>query len=71
MIKKRHNEQHDVLDGQYNDCLLGSLFTRTSKKTSILAVLAFVRGIYRWPMDSPYKGPGTRKIFPFADVIMT
>ena len=34
------------------------------------ASLAFVRGIHRWPVDSPHKGPVTRKIFPFDDVIM-
>ena len=28
------------------------------------ASLAFVRGIHRWPMNSPHKGPGTRKLFP-------
>ena len=32
--------------------------------------LAFVRGIHRWPVNSPRKGPVTRKIFPFDDVIM-
>ena len=34
------------------------------------ASLAFVRGIHRWPMNSPHKGPVTRKIFQFDDVIM-
>ena len=34
------------------------------------ASLAFVGGIHRWPMDSPHKGPVTRKVFPFDDVIM-
>ena len=32
--------------------------------------LAFVREIHRWPMDSPHKGPVTRKMLPFDDVIM-
>ena len=32
------------------------------------ASLAFVRGIHRWPMNSPHKGPVTRKMFPFDDV---
>ena len=32
--------------------------------------LAFVREIDRWPSDSPHKGPVTRKIFPFGDLIM-
>ena len=27
--------------------------------------LAFVRGINRWQVNSPYKGPVTRKMFPF------
>ena len=31
---------------------------------------AFVRGIHRWPVDSPHKGPVTQKMFPFDDVIM-
>ena len=34
------------------------------------ASLAFVRGIHRWPMNSPHRGPVTRKIFQFDDVIM-
>ena len=34
------------------------------------ASLAFVRGIYRRPVNSPHKGPVTRKMFPFDDVIM-
>ena len=34
------------------------------------ASLAFVRGMHRWPVDSSQKGPVTRKMFPFDDVIM-
>ena len=32
--------------------------------------LAFVRGIHRWPGNSPYKASVARKMFPFDDVIM-
>ena len=32
--------------------------------------LAFVRGIHRWPVNSPHKGPVTRTMFPFDDVIV-
>ena len=35
------------------------------------ASLAFVRGIHRGPVNFPHRGPVTRKIFPFDDVIMT
>ena len=35
------------------------------------ASLAFARGIHRWPVDSPHKGPVTRIFFPFDHVIMT
>ena len=34
------------------------------------ASLAFVRGIHRWPVNSPHKGSVTQKMFPFDDVIM-
>ena len=34
------------------------------------ASLAFVRGIHRWPVNSPHKWPVTREMFPFDDVIM-
>ena len=32
--------------------------------------LAFVRGIHRWPVNYPHKGPVTREMFPFDNVIM-
>ena len=32
--------------------------------------LAFVRGMHRWAVDSPHKGPVTRQKIPFDDVIM-
>ena len=34
------------------------------------ASLAFLRGIHRWPVNSPHKWPVTRKMFPYDDVIM-
>ena len=34
------------------------------------ASLAIVRGIQRWPVISPHKGPVTRKMFPLDDVTM-
>ena len=40
------------------------------RKHQSSASLAFVRGIHRWPVNSPHKGPVTRKVFPFDDVIM-
>ena len=66
----------------YNDVIMGAmaskspasrLFTRQfidQRKHQSSAPLAFVRGIHRGPVNSPYKGPVTRKMFPFADVIM-
>ena len=40
------------------------------RKHQSFTSLAFVRGIHRWPGNSPHKGPITRKMFPFDDVIM-
>ena len=39
------------------------------RKHQSSASLAFVRGIHRWPVNSPHKWPVTRKMFPFDDVI--
>ena len=33
------------------------------------ALLAFVRGVHRWPVNSPHKGPVTQKMFSFDDII--
>ena len=40
------------------------------RKHQSSASLAFVRGIHRGPVNSSHKGPVTRKMFPFDDVIM-
>ena len=40
------------------------------RKHQSSASLAFVRGFHRSPVNSPHKGPVTRKMFPFHDVIM-
>ena len=40
------------------------------RKHQISASLAVLRGIHRWPVNAPHKGPVTRKMFPFDDVIM-
>ena len=39
------------------------------RKHQSSASLVFVRGIHQWPVNSPCKGPVTRKMFPFDDVI--
>ena len=47
-----------------------SIWWRHHGKHQSSASLAFVRGIQRWSMNSPRKGPVTWKMFPFDDVIM-
>ena len=69
----------------YNDVIMGTMASPIASLTIVnstiysganqrkhqsSASLAFVRGIHRWPVNSPDKGPVTRKIFPFDDVIM-
>ena len=39
------------------------------RKHQSSASRAFVKGIHRWPVDSPHKGPVTQKMFPFDDVV--
>ena len=69
----------------YNDVIMGAMASQTTSLTIVYtnvdsgayerkhqssASLAFVRGNHRSLVNSPYKGPVPRKIFPFDDVIM-
>ena len=69
-----HNEQNGVSHHRHLHCLLSRLFRPTSEKTPKLRVTGLCEGNppvnHRWPVDSPHKGPVTRKMFPFDEVIM-
>ena len=82
-IKCRWNQTTKVI--HYCDVIMGvrwhlkspasQLFTQPFvqaqiKKNQSSASLAFVRGIHQWPVNSPYKWPVTRKMFPSDDIIM-
>ena len=66
----RHNDHDGVSNHQPHDCLLNRLFGRRLKKTSKLRVTGLCAGNSTGPVNSPHKGPVTRKMFPFDDVIM-
>ena len=51
--------------------IYSTIYSAADKKNQSSASLAFVWGIHRWPVNSPHKGPVTRKMFPFDDVIMS
>ena len=70
----------------YNNVVLGAMASQITslmivcstgysgadqRKHQSSASLAFVRGIHRWPGNSPHKWPLTRKMFSFDDVIMS
>ena len=65
-----HNDHDSVSNHQPHDCLLKHLFRRRSKTTSKLRVTGLCVGNSPGPVNSPHKGPVTRKMFPFDDVIM-
>ena len=69
----------------YGDVIMGAIASQITSLTIVYSIvysdadqrkyqssasLAFVRGIHRWPVNSPHKWPVTRKMFPFDDVIM-
>ena len=57
------------ITGAYNVCsIVGSGADHRKHQNS--ASLAFVWGVHRSPVNSPNKGPVTRKMFPFDDVII-
>ena len=66
----RHNDQDGVSNQQPHGCLLNRLFRCKSKKTSNLRVTGLCAGNSPGPVNSPHKGPVTRKMNPFDDVIM-
>ena len=69
----------------YNDVIMDTMASQITSLTVVYlviytsadktkhqssALLAFVRGIHRGPVNFPHKRPVTRKMFPFDDVIM-
>ena len=69
-LQWRHNDHDGVSNHQPHGCLLNRLFRHRSKKTSKLRVTGLCMGNSPGPVNSPHKGPVTRKMFPFDDVIM-
>ena len=69
-LRWRHNGCDSVSNHQPRECLLRRLIRRTSKKTSKLRVTGLCVGNSPGPVNSPHKGPVTRKMLPFDDVIM-
>ena len=70
----------------YNDVIMGAIASQITsltiaystvhpdadqRKHQSSASLAFVRGIHRWPVNSPHKWSVTLTMFPFDDVIMS
>ena len=56
---------HNVLNHQPHDCLLNLYSDADQRKYQSSASLAFMRGIHRGPVNSWFKWPVTRKMFPF------
>ena len=76
-LQWRHNERDGASNQPPQDFLLNRLFKAQIKENSkasrhwpLCGEFTGERGIHRWPVNSPHKGPLTRKMFPFDDVIM-
>ena len=75
-----------LLKDHYSDVIIRAIASETTDVSNVYstvcsgaderkhqssASLAFVRGIHRWPLNSPHSGPVTRKMSPFnVNVIM-
>ena len=75
----------EYMISHYNDVIMSTMASQITSLTIVYstvysdvdqrkhqssASLAFLRGVHRRPVNSPHKGPVTRKMFPFDDVIM-
>ena len=69
-LQWRHNGRNVVSNHRRSIVCSAVCSGADRRKHQRSASLAFVRGIHRWPVNSPHKGPVTRKMFPFDDVIM-
>ena len=83
--KKVRNAELMMIWDHYSDGIMGTVASQITSLTIVYstvnsgtdqrkhqnsASLVFVQGIHRWLMNSQHKGPVTRKMFPFDDVIM-
>ena len=83
--KSKHTKQKQNYLEHYGDVILSATASQITSVSMIYwtvssgtdqrkhqnsVSLAFVRGIHRWPVNSPHKGPVTRNMFPCDDVIM-
>ena len=74
-----------LAQSHYGDVIMGAMAYQITSLTPVYSIvysdadqrkhkssasLAFVWEIHRGPVNSPHKGPVTRKMFPFDDVIM-
>ena len=54
----------------YSTFVMVQIIHADQRKHQSSASLGFVKGIHRCPVNSPHKGPVTRKLFPSEDVII-
>ena len=79
------NENVWITIKHYNDVIMSTMASQVTSLTIVYSSvysganqrkhqssvsLAFGKGIHQWPVNFPHKGPVTRKMFPFDDVIM-
>ena len=82
----RYSVESYAVFTHYDDVIMGAMASQITSLTIVYsavysdadqrkhqssASLAFVRGIYRGPVNSPHKWPVTRKMFAFLDAIMS
>ena len=73
-LKKHHNDVimsamvFQIISRTTVNSIVHSVTDQRKHQSS--ASLAFVRGIHLWPVNSPRKGPVTRKMLPFDGFIM-
>ena len=74
-----------IVSWHYSDVIMGTIASQITRLTSVYSTVysgtdqnkhqssaspAFVWVIHRGPVNSHHKGPVTRKMFPFDDIIM-
>ena len=85
LVSAKINKSEKFKCLHYNDVIMSTMASQITSLTIVFSIvysgadqrkhhnsasLAFVMGIHRGQVNSPHKGPVTRKMCPFDDVIM-
>ena len=78
----KYTSEAEIKAVHFSDVIMGGMASHITSLTIVFSIvfffrkhessasLSFVQGFHRWLVNSPHKGPVTRKLLPCHDIIM-